>query len=154
MAMTMVTFFTLWLLLLATAETNSETGTDMQREEIVLRERRSDELAALRTLVEQQAAKLQELQVLVLTLKGKAANEAAVIEQHAQLIQSVRAEVVSHSFTLAEMSQRGSHANNNGNAPSSQTSSTSAQAGQFTFEQDILVSVTNTGADCSLVLIS
>ena len=154
--MTTVTFFTLWLLLLllAAAETTGETGTHTQREETLLRERRSDELAALGTLVEQQAAKLQELQVLALTLKGKAANEAAVIEQQAQLIQSVRAEVVSHSFTLAEMSQSGSHANNNGNAPSSQTSSTSAQAGQSIFEQDILVSVTDTGADRSLVLIS
>ena len=154
--MTTITFFTLWLLLLllAAAETTGETGTHTQREETLLRERRSDELAALGTLVEQQAAKLQELQVLALTLKGKAANEAAVIEQQAQLIQSVRAEVVSHSFTLAEMSQSGSHANNNGNAPSSQTSSTSAQAGQSIFEQDILVSVTDTGADRSLVLIS
>ena len=154
--MTTITFFTLWLLLLllAAAETTGETGTHTQREETMLRERRSDELAALGTLVEQQAAKLQELQVLALTLKGKAANEAAVIEQQAQLIQSVRAEVVSHSFTLAEMSQSGSHANNNGNAPSSQTSSTSAQAGQSIFEQDILVSVTDTGADRSLVLIS
>ena len=153
--MTTVTFFTLsLLLLLAAAETTGETGTHTQREETMLRERRSDELAALGTLVEQQAAKLQELQVLALTLKGKAANEAAVIEQQAQLIQSVRAEVVSHSFTLAEMSQSGSHANNNGNAPSSQTSSTSAQAGQSIFEQDILVSVTDTGADRSLVLIS